>query len=78
MSHPDAAPSVYVGPFGPYEHVCSRPGNRIRIGPTSRRRNYWVLADVCNCGRVMRTVRDVSWQEYFWLRRWNARQASQQ
>lgn len=75
MSHPDAAwsPFEYVGPAGLEIEPCRHSSRRMRVGPTGRRATS-ILADSCGlCGRVVRTVRDVSWQEYIWLRRWNAR-----
>lgn len=77
-AHPDAAwhPFDYTAPRGLDEEPCRHAPRRMRVGPTGSRR-YSILADSCGrCGRILRTYTDVSWPEYTWVRRWNARTAA--
>jgi hypothetical protein len=76
MSHPDTAwsPNRYVGPRGVEGDPCRHYGQRQRVGPYSKAKTFMLLVDSCCwCGHIMRTAEDVSWQEYFWIRRSNAR-----
>ncbi len=80
MSHPDYAwsPLHYVGPDGQPSDPCRHIESRKRVGPTGRR-SFMVLVDDCGrCGRILRSVFDLSWREYSWVRRWNARLAQQE
>lgn len=53
---------------------CRHNLNRRYVGPTGRK-GFMILVDECSrCLRILRTVRDISWPEYCWVRRWNARQ----
>jgi hypothetical protein len=53
--------------------MCRHSPVRQRVGPTGRQ-SFMVLVDqCCHCLRILRTVKDVSWREYFWIRKWNAR-----
>lgn len=63
--HPDSAWSPW------YSAPVGIEGERCRHGPGQRMR---VLVDSCGwCGRIMRSVHDLSWREYDWVRRWNRR-----
>lgn len=77
MSHPDAAFSLdhYVRPEGLPNERCNHNGSRCGVGPTSRRRRFMIAADSCHrCGRILRTAGpDLTWRQYDWVRRWNAR-----
>ena len=71
--HPDAAWSpYYMAPDGlpnePHKHV---PSEHCRVGPTSRRKSFMIGVKSCSCGRIMRSYEDITWREYFWVRRWN-------
>ena len=74
--HPDFAwsPHFYMGPQGCDDEPCRHLPDRRRIGPTSRRKKFNLLVDECvRCGRILRSVGELTWREYFWVRRWNKR-----
>jgi len=51
---------------------CLHYTQRMRVGPTSRKRDWSVLVDQCiRCGRTVRCVHDLTWRQYDWVRRWN-------
>lgn len=51
----------------------TQPSTRERVGPTSRRRSWWVLVDKCaRCGAAF-PVGEVTWAQYAWVRAWNRR-----
>lgn len=76
-AHPDTAWSPwYASPVGVDGEPCRHYGIRMRVGPTSRKRTFMILVDNCaRCGRILRSARDLSWKEYEWVRRSNARSA---
>lgn len=48
--------------------------NGAGIGPTSRRRGFMILVDQCGwCGRILRSAEELTWRQYDWVRRINAR-----
>lgn len=75
-AHPDSAWSLeYIGPRGLAGESCRHSYQRMGIGPYpgGRHKRFMFTADVCGwCGHILRSVRDISWQEYFWARRANA------
>lgn len=76
MTHPDAAWSPYYQSPSGHAAPCACPskGQRMRVGPTSRRRPFSILVNSCGwCARILRSIHDLSWREYDWVRRWNAR-----
>lgn len=79
MSHPDAAFSdTYVAPHGLDDEPCRHSVRRQRSGPTSKM-SFMITVDSCGwCGRILRSVHDLTWQQYFWVRRWNAGIGSKQ
>ncbi len=59
---------------------CGHFSRRERVGPTSRRRTWMILVDSCRrCNRIVRTagVDHLTWEQYSWVRRWNAAQDSE-
>ena len=75
MSHPDIAwTPYYTAPRGvENDWCCHTTWNRMRVGPTSRRRAFMILVDSCGwCGRILRSHQDLTWREYDWVRRVNA------
>jgi hypothetical protein len=71
--HPDIAWTPwYRAPDGVPNEECRHRVIRESVGPTSRRRSFSIVVDSCrDCGRNLRTVQDVSWRQYDWLRRFN-------
>lgn len=71
--HSDAAWSPYYeAPAGVDGEPCQHVAMRCRIGPTSRKRDWSIIVDECSrCGRVLRTIQDLAWRQYDWLRRLN-------
>lgn len=66
----------YVAPDGVEGEPCRHAERRCGIGPTGNKVPMF-SADVCwRCGRILRSVRDISWRQYFWVRRHNDRGVS--
>jgi len=56
----------------------SAPGSRIALGLRSEARPdgapLWCRPGPAICaGRILKTYRDITWAQYFWIRRWNKR-----
>lgn len=53
---------------------CVHAPRRIRTGPFPGKLHISVLVDSCwRCGRILRGIRDFTWEEYFWVRRYNSK-----
>lgn len=74
---PDAAWTPwYVSPQGYEGEPCQHRYQRGGVGPYPGKEDVGFIADVCpRCGRILRSVRDISWRDYFWARAYNRRAA---
>ena len=64
----------YRLPDGIADDPCQHVASRRRVGPTSRKRSFTLLADQCAwCGRILTAFHPLSWRQYDWVRRYNRR-----
>lgn len=52
---------------------CHKPLYRKGIGPTGKRKQWLIRVDECLCGFAFVAQDKITWEQYSWIRRRNAR-----
>lgn len=72
--HPDSAWSPwYVAPAGLEHEKCQHGHGRHMRAFVGKKVGSLLVQSCGYCGRILRTPQPITWRQYDWVRRWNAR-----